>query len=274
MKRYRQFQPLLISVFEVSEWHHPIHSHNHYELIYIKKGSGVHHINQMAVIYKQGDIFLLGPNEEHYFEIEASTRFIYLKFTELYLREGRDAMHSVKEMEYLIQSREAHLAGFRLTAHDQLLTVQIFNLIEILKLESSMNERLIWQQLISLSVILKRNLPEVIPGENSENRMEVVFAYIHEHIYTPEKLRSLVMAAHFNTTSNYIGSYFKRNAGTSLRTYIKSYRHTLISNRIKSGNYSLKQIAEEFGLTDESHVHKIINSYLALNLINGLQHPK
>lgn len=259
MKRYRQFQPVLVSAFEVSEWHHPIHSHNHYELIYIKKGSGIHHINKMAVTYKPGDIFLLGPQEEHYFEIRHSTRFIYLKFTDLYIREGRETMHhAVKEMEYLIHSREAHQSGFRLTAHDQLLTDQIFALIEILKLESSLNERLIWQQVISLSVILKRNLPEIIPAENAENQMEAMFAYIHENIYTPEKLRSAVMAASFNTTANYIGPYFKRNAGVSLRSYVKTYRGTLITKRIESGNYSLKQIANEFGLTDESHVHKVI----------------
>lgn len=259
MKRYRQFQPVLVSAFEVSEWHHPIHTHNHYELIYIKKGSGIHHINKMAVNYKPGDIFLLGPQEEHYFEIQHSTRFIYLKFTDLYIREGRETMHhAVKEMEYLIHSREAHLAGFRLTAHDQLLTDQIFALIEILKLEGSLNERLIWQQVISLSVILKRNLPEIIPDENAENQMEAMFAYIHENIYTPQKLRSAVMAASFNTTANYIGPYFKRNAGISLRSYVKTYRGTLITKRIESGNYSLKQIADEFGLTDESHVHKVI----------------
>jgi AraC family transcriptional regulator, L-rhamnose operon regulatory protein RhaS len=259
MKRYRQFQPVLVSAFEVSEWHHPVHSHNHYELIYIKKGTGIHHINKMKVTYKPGDIFLLGPQEEHYFDIQQSTRFIYLKFTDLYIRERRDPMHhAVKEMEYLIHNREAHLTGFKLTAHDQLLTDHIFSLIEILKLESGPNERLIWQQVISLSVILKRNLPEIIADKNAENQMEGLFAYIHENIYSPEKLRSAVMAVSFNTAANYIGPYFKRNAGISLRSYVRSYRHMLIMKRIQSGNYSLKQIAAEFGLTDESHVHKII----------------
>jgi AraC-like DNA-binding protein len=259
MKRYRQFEPILISAFEVEQWHHPVHTHNHYELIYIKNGSGVHHINQLAVIYQQGDIFLLGPAEEHYFEIEHKTRFIYLKFTDLYMQGGHDAWHhTVKELEYLVHNRESHLSGFKLTPHDQLLAAQIFNLIELMKAETSLNERLVWQQLISLSVILKRNLPGAAAGQAGENKMEAMFSYIHENIYTPDKLKSEVMAANFNTTINYIGPYFKRNAGTSLRAYIKTYRHALISKRIQTGNYSLKQIAAEFGLTDESHVHKLM----------------
>jgi AraC family L-rhamnose operon regulatory protein RhaS len=259
MKRYRQFQPILISAFEVEQWHHPAHTHNHYELIYIKNGTGVHHINQLSVNYRQGDIFLLGPAEEHYFEIEHKTRFIYLKFTDLYIQSGQDAgHHPVKELEYLVHSRESHLSGFKLTLHDQLLAAQIFNLIELMKAEASLNERLVWQQLISLSVILKRNLPGAAAGQTGENKMEALFSYIHENIYTPDKLKSEVMAANFNTTINYIGPYFKRNAGTSLRSYIKSYRNTLMRKRMQAGNYGLKQIAAEFGLTDESHVHKLM----------------
>lgn len=259
MKRYRQFEPILISAFEVEQWHHPVHTHNHYELIYIRYGSGVHHINQLAVIYQQGDIFLLGPAEEHYFEIECKTRFIYLKFTDLYMQGSHDAWHHpLKELEYLVHNRELHLSGFSLTPHDQLLAAQIFNLIELMKVETSLNERLVWQQLISLSVILKRNLQGAAAGHAGENKMEAMFSYIHENIYTPDKLKSEVMAANFNTTINYIGPYFKRNAGTSLRFYIKIYRHSLISKRIQAGNYSLKQIAAEFGLTDESHVHKLM----------------
>ena len=47
--------------------------------------------------------------------------------------------------------------------------------------------------------------------------------------------------AHFNILADYIGPYFKRNAVT-----LRGYR------------YSLNEIASEFGLTDESHVKKIL----------------
>ena len=88
--------------------------------------------------------------------------------------------------------------------------------------------------------------------------MQAMFCYLHKHIYTPDRLRSSVMATHFNTTPDYIGPYFKRNAGVTLRDYIGNYRKSLITQRIESGHYSLKEIAAEFGLTDESHVSKIV----------------
>ena len=81
MKRYTQFKPFIISEFEVTDWHHPRHNHNHYELIYIKHGKGSHLLNKTKVNYKSGDLFLLGPDDSHEFYIEEKTHFIYIKFT-------------------------------------------------------------------------------------------------------------------------------------------------------------------------------------------------
>jgi len=43
-----------------------------------------------------------------------------------------------------------------------------------------------------------------------------------------------------------------------LRDYIHDYRKVLIGRRIDSGKFSLKEIAADFGLTDESHVKKVM----------------
>ena len=88
--------------------------------------------------------------------------------------------------------------------------------------------------------------------------MQAVFCYIHKHIYSPDKLKAAVMAAHFHTTADYIGPYFKRNTRNTLRAYVGNYRKMLIRQRLASGNYSLTQVAADFNLTDESHVCKIL----------------
>lgn len=260
MKRYRQFEPLLISDFEVSSWRHPEHNHNHYEVIYIKKGSGTHVINQVTIPYKDGDIFLLGPEESHYFEIDILSHFVYLKFTDLYLHQDvSNTNNYVQNLEYLIKSRETHLAGFKLSDNDRHTVARLFDMLITLKSEPLHNEELIWMQILALSHILKRNMPELKPFENRSKDMQAIFCYIHKYIYSPDQLRAPIMAGHFNITADYMGPYFKRNTGTTLREYVQNYRKTLIKQRMASGKYSLKQIAAEFGLTDESHVSKIIN---------------
>jgi AraC family L-rhamnose operon regulatory protein RhaS len=258
MKRYRQFQPVVISDFEVDRWPHPVHKHNHYELIFIKNGSGMHHINKTTVPYETGNIFLLGPEEEHYFEISRKTRFIYLKFTDLYLHSQEKEQQWAQDVEFLIKNYETRVSAFALDPGDQQIIGPIYDVILALKASDRLNEHLVWLQIVSIAAILKRNLEGAISVRRNGQDMEAMFAYIHEHIYTPENLKARVMAENFFISPDYIGPWFKRNAGITLRDYIMDYRRSLIGKRIKSGHYSLKQIADEFGLADESHVSKIM----------------
>lgn len=260
-KRYKQFEPVVISDFEVSEWQHPVHKHNHYELIQIKHGSGKHMINSNEISYAPGDVFLLGPEEEHYFEVMEKTRFIYLKFTDLYIhQENGMTGDAIKHLEYLIKSRETHHSGFKLSADDQHTAGLLFDVIASLKDDLLRNEQLIWMQVLALANLLQRNMPEIRVSANRSRDMQAVFCYIHKHIYSPENLKADVMARHFRFTSDYIGPYFKRNTGMTLRKYIGDYRNSLIRQRLESGRFTLKQLATEFRLTDESHVSKLLKS--------------
>ncbi len=267
MPRYKQFQPILVSTFETTQWAHPVHNHNHYELIFIKRGTGIHRVGGLPIAYQQGSVFLLGPDDEHFFDIETSTRFIYVKFTDPYAHSAEgDAM---QHLEYLMKSRETHLAGFSFgpagappapqvtrPAGDAHAVELLFDLMLTLGKDILLNESLIWSQVLVLASILQRNMPSFKPVSNSSRDMQAVYCYIHKFIYEPERLKAESMAQHFHMSPGYMGPYFKRNSGTTLRDYIGQYRSALIRQRMDSGNYSLKQIAADFGLTDESHVRK------------------
>lgn len=259
IKRYKQFEPLIISDFETAEWSHPVHKHNHYELIYIKQGSGNHVINSLPVNYCKGDVFLIGPEEEHYFEVASRTRFIYLKFTDAYIHQSSvNQIKGLQHLEYLIKSRETHQSGFNLILQDQITVDLIIEVILSLSHNKLQNEQLIWTQLFTLAAILQRNMPEMQISANRTQDIQAVFCYIHKHIYTPEHLKAAVMSGHFKFSKDYMGSYFKRHTGLTLRNYISEYRKNLIRQRLNSGRFNLKQIAAEFGLTDESHVSKLL----------------
>jgi len=262
MKRYKQFNPVLISDFELSAWHHPVHKHNHYELIYIKSGAGKHVINSNAIKYHAGSVFLLGPEEAHYFEIEKKTHFVYIKFTDLYMHHYEGLFNSgLRHLEYLIKSRETHLANFIFGDKDQDTINGIFDVIITMKNDVLRNDELIWMQVLTIAHILQRNMPEISSNENRTKDMQAVFCYIHKHIYYPEKLKAQQMAEHFNFTRDYIGQYFKSNTGMTISDYVGRYRVNLIRQRMSSGGFGLKQIASEFGLADASHVSKILKRY-------------
>jgi AraC-like DNA-binding protein len=51
--------------------------------------------------------------------------------------------------------------------------------------------------------------------------------------------------------------YFKRSFGVAYQEYLDSYRIKLIEKRLEIGGLKLKQIAQEFGFTDVSHLSKV-----------------
>ncbi|WP_316812130.1 AraC family transcriptional regulator [Pedobacter heparinus] len=259
MKRFKQFQALVISDIETDAWPYPVHRHNHYELIYVYKGSGTHQINGNNIPFGQGDFFLLGPDEDHYFKIDSPARLILMKFTDSYIHQvNAGTSYGLQQLEYLIKSKETHLNGFHLTDADQHSAAAVVEVILSLGKDFFSNERTIWLQMLTLAVLLQRNMPEMKIAAERTRDMQALFCYIHKHVYQPANLRSAAMAGTFNTTPDYIGSYFKRNTGITLRTYINQYRKELIRRRLESRNYTLKEIAAEFGLTDESHVKKVL----------------
>ena len=82
MKRYILHSPFSIYHFEASTWTHLVHKHTYFEIIFILKGNGIHHINGNAFDYAEGDVFLLGPEDFHHFDIHTLTEFSFVRFNE------------------------------------------------------------------------------------------------------------------------------------------------------------------------------------------------
>ena len=59
MPKLNQFKTLMIDEFEDEKFHLPPHTHTYYEIIYIKKGNGIHHLNNNLLPYKTGDLFVI-----------------------------------------------------------------------------------------------------------------------------------------------------------------------------------------------------------------------
>ncbi|RAV28919.1 AraC family transcriptional regulator [Sinomicrobium soli] len=267
MKRYKQFDSLVINDFTTSVWEHPLHNHNHYEFIFIAGGKGMHHLNKRLLPYQKGCLYLLGPEDEHEFLIDEETHFVYFKFTKLYLDSFRneDAGEWNRDIDILLKIQE-HKRGNLLTdAGDMVLTGHLFEIIaEEYRCNHLLSKKIIFQLFKSIILVVKRNKVgygiktgrDTMPGITGE-----LLEYIELHIYEPKMLTKKEIAGHFHYSPHYIGAFFKEKIGTSLKDYIRQYRYTLLEQRLKHGHHSTKQLALEFGFTDESHLHKFVKAF-------------
>lgn len=117
------------------------------------------------------------------------------------------------------------------------------------------NESFIFFQLLAIfGLIIETAKKMNIELQNSSLKKEDIITYLHQNIYHPKRIRIQKMALHFNISPHYFSHYFKRNFEISLREYIDEYRLKLIEKRMEMGENTIKQIAFEFGFTDESHL--------------------
>jgi AraC-like DNA-binding protein len=252
----RQFDPLVINDYVTGTYQYATHGHTYYELIYIGKGKGTHLLNNNSLDYRGGDLFLISPDDRHHFEVTLPTRFIVIKFTDDYFNQsspGNGSMNVVPQAIMRMPALKEIKPGF-----SQMESVSLKNTILNIAGYKDRNDLAtsphVYFQLLSVFALIREaliNSPESTGAGRTDKQQ--ILSYIHEHIYDPGKCRIKSISGHFNISATYFGDFFKRTFAISYRDYIHQYRTRLIEKRVKSGKLSMKQIAQEFGFSDESH---------------------
>jgi len=265
MSKFKQFDALVIKDFEEQVFHLQAHGHTYYELIYIYKGTGFHLINNNTIPYKEGDLFAISPEDEHHFEIIKSTRFILMKFTDVYFDDK--VHHSYSENFDVIPEDIMRLKLLKEVKlefgkpYKALLHQTIKNIILYHEFKNPGFSPFVHQQLLSIFGLIKEVILRHGQIDHRVPNREAMISFIHQNIYDPKNYSVKNIAGHFNIAASYFSDYFKRNFEISYRDYINQYRLKLIENRINAGQMSLKQIAAEFSFTDESHLSNYFKNH-------------
>lgn len=259
MKKLNQFDTLVIDEFEEDKYHLPRHSHTYYEIIYIIKGSGIHQLNKNLIPYQSGNLFVLSTDDEHYFDIKETTRFFFIKFTDTYFNSNKKLSCD----EFLLNTPENFMRDKSLKENvlklDATCASILKNTIDNIRAYNSKanisTSPIAFYQILSIFGLIKESLQQQnikITGSGIDN--DQIISYIHQNIYNPKLVQIKTIAKHFNISQSYFGTYFKRNFMISYREYCNKLRTQLIEKRILNKQLSIKQIAYEFGFTDESHL--------------------
>ena len=259
MKILNQFDTLVIDEFEEDKYHLPTHSHTYYEIIYIIKGCGIHQLNNNLLPYKTGDLFVISTDDEHYFDIKKRTRFFFIKFTDTYFNSNKKLSCD----EFLLNTPENFMRDKSLKenvlkldkTHASILKNTIDNIRTYNCKDNISTSPIAFYQILSIFGLIKESLQQQnikITGSGIDN--DQIISYIHQNIYQPKLVQIKAISEHFAISQSYFGTYFKRNFLISYRDYCNKLRVQLIEKRILNKQLSMKQIAFEFGFTDESHL--------------------
>jgi len=245
------------------------HAHTFFELIYIVSGTGVQSINELQMPYRQGDLFLVPPNDDHLFTIHTSTQFFFIRFNTAYIQNTRKDDELLRNLEIVLQNSRNEPDSILNNETDRLFTGSLMERIIREHLTNQLYSKELIKQLVNtLLVIVARNSSARVTAkapEGNEQKILEVLQYIQSNIYYPERLRVDAIAKALGISEHYLSRYFRKHTGETLQEYILSYKFTLIGNRLRNSNLRMKEIADEFGFTDKSHMSRAFKKYKGVN---------
>ena len=241
------------------KYHLPTHSHTYYEIIYIIKGNGIHQLNNNLLPYQSGDLFVISTDDEHYFDIKKTTRFFFIKFTDTYFNSNRKLSCDeflLNTPENIMRDKSLKENVLKMNKACAAILKNTINNIRTYNCKTNISTSpIVFYQILSIFGLIKESLQQQnikITGSGIDN--DQIISYIHQNIYDPKLVQIKNIAEHFNISESYFGTYFRRNFSISYRDYNNKLRTQLIEKRILNKQLSMKQIAYEFGFTDESHL--------------------
>lgn len=267
MSKLKQFKSLVIHDYAEESFHLPLHSHTYYELIYIFSGRGEHIVNSIKNNYSQGDVFVLSPNDEHYFDIVDNTHFIFIKFTETYFQDG-DLYQSSGIMRIspidIMRKKILKETKIRLNDVQKVMMKNIMSNIAYYNLKSPSNinsSSIIYTHIFAVFSIIQGAMKNGINASlNQELDKDSLISFIHQNIYFPEEIRTNELSDQFNISASYFSIWFKRNFGMNLSRYVNNYKIQLIKKRLIANRQSIKEISGEFNFADASHFSKFFKN--------------
>ncbi|MEM1356819.1 MAG: AraC family transcriptional regulator [Bacteroidota bacterium] len=269
-------QPFELQEIELDTWQKRPVKNNFFELVLIKAGKGTQCINYNYYPYEAGSLFLLPPLACHSFQIEAPSKFVFLKFTSQFFR--ADVKGALARNEWF------HEAAYILATYNQLPGDIIQNevdrrhvhsLIDLVALENrnyrAGSTTLIQSLMTSILELLLRNIRqspfyEVAVSGGGDDRINQLLAYINENIAHPDRLKINHLASRFHLSPTYLGEYFRKNINLSLREYIIRTRLKLVEIRLLNSDHTFTDIAEELHFTDVSHLSKTFKRHTGCSL--------
>jgi AraC family transcriptional regulator, L-rhamnose operon regulatory protein RhaS len=268
MRRYLIHDTFNVYEFSASSWEHPIHKHTYVEIIFILEGSGKHQLNGRTFDYRAGDIFYLGPEDFHAFEIAKKTRFCYIRFSEVYLRfEGVDAG---KEWRGIVKAFLSSL-GQKVTS-DKREKSRLWDLLNILRHEYHHRHELYFpiirdNIMRAMVTMISRHIsrPTIRPSKSRNSSLEDIILYIQDSIDQPELLRMDRLCDKFNYAPNYLSIFFKKQTGEPIKQFITRHRLSRVEGSLLYGKESIGDIADAYGFADESHLCKQFRRYYGMS---------
>lgn len=201
------------------------HKHPFFEVFYVFKGSFEVSFEKDTQSLSRGDIFVITPNVIHQFTSADGGEMLYVGISLTY------------------GTNEQYDSYLRLISADLSETMERVSYLAASKGASALHSA-VGELMPKLAGMIISVTPQKAASE-ADTLSENIKSYLRRHYNENVTVRDIAAALYMN--SHYLGEYFKRNNGISVKDYLLNLRMQRAFSLLREGNMTVSQVSESVG---------------------------
>ena len=234
------------------------HSHDFYELVYVRRGGGIHIIHGRPYPIIAGDVYVMQPGVVHTYNVDREAVHI---FNVLFVQ----SLFHASDWEYLnvlpgiapfltADKKICHKITVR-PPHDHVVEALCVRIGRELERAESGFELLCRALMLELLLTLNRLAVTYQGGEGpAPGPIGSTIAYLHEHLAEPISMEDLALETQLS--ANYLGEIFHAEIGQTVTEYLNRLRVDRARDLLDRTDKSVTDIALSTGFDSISYFGK------------------
>jgi AraC-like DNA-binding protein len=252
------------------------HTHDFYEMVYVRRGRGTHVIEGAPYPIRAGDFYLLRPGEAHFYLPDGPLKLVNILWQPSLVREILRAEAALDFLRPLLRShssqsefRRLHLSGGAAFRVENLLSEmqREFESAHIHK-NAIGSHALLRHLFCALLILLSRaagstpDMATAVSREHSaaQNTVARAIAYLEAHL--TETIRVPQVAAYAALSAGRLSHLFKAQTGRSVIEYLHELRLEKVCRALRESDLPIGEIAGSAGYNDARFFHRIFRRHL------------
>jgi AraC-like DNA-binding protein len=233
------------------------HTHDFHELVYIRRGRGIHHINGHPYPIITGDLYLMQPGEFHRYETHAEPIEIIniIFYSSLFATADWVEVEAMPSLAPFFQPHTRERHKITLGPPNDHLVETLCERIRSELLRRPPGYRLLCR---SLALELLLSIGRAAQGQDDGHAagpIATVIAYLHAHPEEPVTMGDL--AAETGLSANYLGERFHAETGATVADYLNRLRIDRARELLAGSTRSVTDIALSTGFDGASYFGKV-----------------
>ena len=251
------------------------HRHNYYTILWVRKGSGLHHIDFRSYDVKDDTIYFLTPEQVHHVQINPGAKGYVLLFTPDFLYEQGLPQHWIEDTGFFFRCDD--LAPFHLTK--EMASHGLEHLVLHIQEEYTARKPFYldgigsWLKLFLLECKRFSHQSNIQVETRTHTKAQIVKQFrdqLENHYHEWHKVADYARELHI--TPNHLNEVISVETGTSAKDYILN-RIMLEAKRYAGfADITAKEVAYTLGFDDPSHFSKLFRQQQNQSFLEFREH--